>query len=191
MRSASELRDVIVGAARSEFARYGLSGARIDRIAKSANASKERLYAHFGDKEALFRHVVAADAAEFFSAVAVRPDAVAEFAGDLYDLAVDKPEHLRMVTWARLEGVPLAEPELDGHSVRERDAAAIAAAQAAGLVDARWEPRQLLVTMFGIGMAWASWPQHDDTVKAADHAANRPVVVEAAARVIAPRADGN
>lgn len=182
---------MIVGAARSEFARYGLSGARIDRIAKSANASKERLYAHFGDKEALFRHVVAADAAEFFSAVAVRPDAVAEFAGDLYDLAVDKPEHLRMVTWARLEGVPLAEPELDGHSVRERDAAAIAAAQAAGLVDARWEPRQLLVTMFGIGMAWASWPQHDDTVKAADHAANRPVVVEAAARVIAPRADGN
>ncbi len=90
---------MIIDAARAEFARYGLAGARIDRIAKSANASKERLYAHFGDKEALFRQVVAADSAEFFSAIAVRPDAVAEFAGDLYDLAASKPEHLRMITW--------------------------------------------------------------------------------------------
>ena len=53
VRSTTELRDVIIDAARAEFAQYGLAGSRIDRIAKSANASKERLYAHFGDKEAL------------------------------------------------------------------------------------------------------------------------------------------
>ena len=38
-------------------------GARIDRIAKAAAASKERLYAHFTDKEALFRSVAGADMA--------------------------------------------------------------------------------------------------------------------------------
>ncbi|MGJ6122121.1 TetR family transcriptional regulator [Mycolicibacterium sp. Y3] len=186
MRSTAELRDVIIDAARAEFARYGLAGARIDRIAKSANASKERLYAHFGDKEALFRQVVAADSAEFFSAIAVRPDAVAEFAGDLYDLATSKPEHLRMITWARLEGVPLEEPELDGHNIRERDTASIIAAQEAGHVDRRWEPHQLLIIMFGIGMAWAAWPEVGP-VDADTHATSRAAAVEAAARIVAPR----
>lgn len=186
MRSTPELRNVIIDAARTEFARYGLAGARIDRIAKSANASKERLYAHFGDKETLFRQVVAADSAEFFGAVAVRTAAVAEFAGDLYDLATSMPEHLRMITWARLEGMPLGEPQLDGRTIRERDVASIAAAQAAGLVDSRWEPEQLLVMLFGIGMAWASWP-HDKPGSADTHAISRAAAVEAAARILVPQ----
>ena len=66
MRTTTELRDEILAAARAEFARCGLAGARIDRIAKSAKASKERLYAHFSDKEALFREVALADARRAF-----------------------------------------------------------------------------------------------------------------------------
>jgi AcrR family transcriptional regulator len=177
---------VIIDAARTEFARYGLAGARIDRIAKSASASKERLYAHFGDKEALFRQVVVADSAEFFGAIGVRPDAVAEFAGDIYDLATSMPEHLRMITWARLEGMPLGEPELDDRKFRERDTAAIAAAQAAGHVDRRWEPQQLLILLFGIGMAWVSWPQDQPGIADA-HAISRAAAVDAAARILAPQ----
>ncbi len=100
MRSTSELRDHILTAARTEFARYGFAGgARIDRIASAASASKERLYAHFGDKEALFREVLAANVAEFFQAVQLRPDAVPEFVGGLFDLQVRRPEHHRMVAW--------------------------------------------------------------------------------------------
>jgi len=190
VRKKAELRDVILDAARTEFARYGLAGARVDRIARSAHASKERLYAHFGDKDALFRQVVAADSAKFFSSVAVRPDAVAEFAGDLYDLATNHPESFRMITWARLEGIPLEEPQLDGRSVRERDTAAIVTAQAAGRVDPRWDPWELLILMFGIGMARASWPQADPgDVDAPAHAHGRAAAVEAAARILAPRPD--
>ncbi|MCV7227844.1 TetR family transcriptional regulator [Mycolicibacterium komossense] len=185
MRSTSELRGVIIDAARVEFARYGLAGARIDRIAKSANASKERLYAHFGDKETLFRQVVAADSTEFFAAIGVRPDAVAEFAGDIFDLAASMPEHLRMITWARLEGVPLEEPELEGRKIRDRDIAAIEAAQAAGHIDREWDPQQLLIVLFGIGMAWASWPQdHPGSVDA--QAISRATAVDAAARILKP-----
>jgi AcrR family transcriptional regulator len=176
---------VIIDAARAEFARYGLAGARIDRIAKSANASKERLYAHFGDKEALFRQVVASDSAEFFGAIALRPDAVAEFAGDIHDLSTSMPEHLRMITWARLEGIPLEEPELDGLKIRERDVASIAAAQAAGLIDRRWEPQQLLILLFGIGTAWASWPK-DQPGGPDARAISRAAAVEAAARILVP-----
>jgi AcrR family transcriptional regulator len=60
---------------------------------RTAQASKERLYAHFGDKEALFREVFATDITEFFRSVTLRPHAVPEFVGEMYDLAVRRPEH--------------------------------------------------------------------------------------------------
>jgi AcrR family transcriptional regulator len=47
-------RDKILGAAVQEFARYGLGGARVDRIAQRAGANKRMLYYYFGDKEGLF-----------------------------------------------------------------------------------------------------------------------------------------
>ncbi|MEA2700643.1 MAG: hypothetical protein QOI66_4914, partial [Myxococcales bacterium] len=124
MRTKTELRGEILAAARAEFAKYGLAGARIDRIARAANASKERLYAHFGDKETLFRDVVATDGAEFFRAVELCPDAVPEFVGGIFDLTQSRPEHLRMITWARLEGCPLDIPEFDEERAPERAIAA-------------------------------------------------------------------
>jgi AcrR family transcriptional regulator len=188
VRTTTELRDTILSAARSEFAQYGLAGARIDRIARAADASKERLYAHFGDKETLFRGVVAADAAEFFAAVTLRPDAVPEFVGDIYDLACRRPEHLRMMTWASLEGLALDPPPIeDRESIAARDIATIEAAQAAGYVDATWRPMDLLVLLFGVALAWAQSP-HPDAVTAdpAVVAARRAAAVEAARRIVAP-----
>jgi TetR/AcrR family transcriptional regulator len=188
VRSTSELRDTILTAARTEFAQYGLAGARIDRIAKAADASKERLYAHFGDKETLFRGVVAADAAEFFAAVTLRLDAVAEFVGDIYDLACRRPEHLRMITWANLEGFALDPPPIDGReSVAARDIGTIEAAQAAGYVDASWNPMDLLVLLFGVALAWAQSPHPDAATGDPDIvAARRAAAVEAARRIVAP-----
>ncbi len=190
MRTTTELRDTILAAARSEFAQYGLAGARIDRIAKAAAASKERLYAHFTDKEALFRSVVAADMAEFFAAVTLRGDAIPEFVGDIHDLACRRPEHLRMMTWASLEGLALDPPCVaDGEPVAMRDIGVIEAAQAAGQVDAVWEPMDLLVMLFGIGLAWAQSPHPDAlAVDPAIVAARRAAAVEAARRIIAPAA---
>jgi TetR/AcrR family transcriptional regulator len=188
VRTTSELRDTILTAARSEFAQYGLAGARIDRIAKAADASKERLYAHFGDKETLFRGVVAADGAEFFAAVTLRPEAVPEFVGDIYDLACRRPEHLRMITWAILEGLTLDPPPMeDLESIQSRDIRVIEAAQAAGYVDAAWRPMDLLVLLFGVALAWAQSP-HPDAVTAdpAIIAARRAAAVEAARRIVTP-----
>ncbi|RUP01356.1 MAG: TetR/AcrR family transcriptional regulator [Mycobacterium sp.] len=189
MRSKDELRDTILTAARSEFAQFGLAGARIDRIARAANASKERLYAHFRDKETLFRSVVAADSAEFFAAVVVRPEAVAEFVGDIYDLACRRPEHLRMITWANLEGLTLdPPPSQEWDSVPARDIRAIQEAQAAGQVDPAWAPLELLVVLFGVGLSWAQSPHPDARTSDPEAiAARRAALVEAARRIIAPR----
>ncbi|MED5816084.1 TetR family transcriptional regulator [Mycolicibacterium sp. 050232] len=186
MRSTTELRGEILTAARAEFARYGLAGARIDRIARAAHASKERLYAHFGDKETLFREVFFSDGAEFFRSVTLRPDAVPEFVGDIFDLACRKPEHLRMITWAQLEGFALHEPQADGPPPQAQAVAAIEAAQAGGHVDPAWDSTELIVLLFGIGLAWAHLPSPDSvTDDPAVLASRRAAAVEAAARVVA------
>lgn len=53
-RDPERTRRRILEAATAEFARYGLGGARIDRIARRAGANKRMLYYYFGDKERLF-----------------------------------------------------------------------------------------------------------------------------------------
>jgi AcrR family transcriptional regulator len=44
----------ILAAATAEFARYGLGGARVDRIAARAGANKRMLYYYYRDKDNLF-----------------------------------------------------------------------------------------------------------------------------------------
>jgi len=53
-RDPQRTRRRILEAATAEFARYGLGGARIDRIARRAGANKRMLYYYFGDKDGLF-----------------------------------------------------------------------------------------------------------------------------------------
>lgn len=48
----------ILQAAKHEFARYGLGGARVDRIAARAKSNKRMLYHYFGNKDALFRRIL-------------------------------------------------------------------------------------------------------------------------------------
>jgi len=50
----------ILQAATEEFARYGLGGARVDRIAVRAGANKRMLYYYYGNKEDLFLKVLEA-----------------------------------------------------------------------------------------------------------------------------------
>ncbi len=58
----------ILGAATEEFARCGLSGARVDRIAARAGANKRMLYYYFGNKDALFLAALEAEYARIRSA---------------------------------------------------------------------------------------------------------------------------
>jgi len=53
-RDPERTRRRILEAATADFARYGLGGARIDRIARRAGANKRMLYYYFGAKEQLF-----------------------------------------------------------------------------------------------------------------------------------------
>ena len=57
-RNPERNKDRILRAATGEFARFGLGGARVDRIAERAGANKRMLYYYYGNKEALFLAVL-------------------------------------------------------------------------------------------------------------------------------------
>ncbi|WP_234899532.1 TetR family transcriptional regulator [Ruegeria lacuscaerulensis] len=57
-RDAEATKSRILMAAKSEFAKRGLGGARVDEIAELAEANKRMLYHYFGSKEDLFRTVL-------------------------------------------------------------------------------------------------------------------------------------
>ena len=57
-RDAEKTKGAILAAAREEFCRHGLAGARVDAIAERAGANKRLLYHYFGNKEDLYRAVL-------------------------------------------------------------------------------------------------------------------------------------
>ena len=59
-RNPARNQERILQAATEEFARYGLGGARVDRIAARAGANKRMLYYYYGNKEDLFLKVLEA-----------------------------------------------------------------------------------------------------------------------------------
>src|SRR3569623_734880 len=53
-RDSERTLAAILAAATREFARHGLGGARVDRIAAGARTNKRMLYYYYGSKDALF-----------------------------------------------------------------------------------------------------------------------------------------
>jgi len=60
LRDADRTRAAILAAATAEFTAKGLTGARIDAIARSAGANKRMIYHYFGDKDGLYLAVLEA-----------------------------------------------------------------------------------------------------------------------------------
>lgn len=57
-RDADRSQSIILNAARDEFAKYGLAGARVDRIAERADINKRLIYYYFKSKDDLFLAVL-------------------------------------------------------------------------------------------------------------------------------------
>lgn len=190
-KEAEPTRQRILEAARVEFAAFGLAGARIDRIARNASASKERLYAYYRHKTDLFDAVLELNLTEFTAAVVHGGESLPEFAGALYDHSVSHPEHLRMIDWARLERQDSAEaPSTQIGDFHAEQVRAIVALQDAGTVDAAWDPDHVSALIFGIVSCWIHEPAaafFAPPVPGAETiAARRASVVRAVERLVAP-----
>src|SRR5207245_1457581 len=64
VRDAAATKDRILKAAIHEFTESGFAGTRVDEIAARAQCNKALLYQYYGDKEALFKHVLECKMAE-------------------------------------------------------------------------------------------------------------------------------
>lgn len=181
-------------AATAEFAEHGPNGTTMARIAERAGINKERLYNYFGDKQALFRTVLADELARLSAAVA-RPDGnyseqLGEFAGRTFDHYADHPELARLLLWEGLAGGPIADREARTETYR-RKTEAFAAAQAAGTIGEDIDADHLVLLVIGLAAWWFCVPQLTLMITGAapgdpaEHARRRATVVAAAQHLAA------
>lgn len=82
----------VIEAAAAVFCREGYGGANIDLIAAEAGVSRQTVYNHYGDKETLFKAVVAEITergnAGFFATLATFPDHPQDLEADLVAFAI-------------------------------------------------------------------------------------------------------
>jgi AcrR family transcriptional regulator len=155
-RVPDSTRDRIVAAARDVFAREGIAGARVDVIARQAHTSKERVYAYFRSKEALYAFVSAEEMAAIAEATQLDATDLPAYAGRVFDYFDRHPERFRFVSWGRLE-VALADrqdPNNPTHTATLGKIEKIRRAQAEGHVDSAWDPLDVLAIVNQIATAW-------------------------------------
>lgn len=154
---ANPTRDRIVEAARAEFAQRGLAGARVDRIATAASTSKERVYAYFRSKEALYVHVASRELAAAIEAVEVDPRDLSSLAGQLFDYVQADPDRYRFAVWSRLErALELGQDStVPFRAAMSRHVDAVRRAQESGVLDASWEPAQVLALVAQLATTWS------------------------------------
>lgn len=155
MRDAEATRARILAAATQEFADHGIAGARVDRIAATAGASKALLYTYFGNKDELFDAVFEAHVVANVDQVPLDADDLAGYAVALYDAYLGDPALVRLVTWKRLERTPTG--NLFGPLARY-DAAKFAElerAQRAGVVVGDVAAADLWAMLISLAGSWA------------------------------------
>ncbi|MFL1381296.1 TetR/AcrR family transcriptional regulator, partial [Nocardiopsis protaetiae] len=96
-------------AALAEFAEYGISGARMDRLAKRAGVSAGLVYTYFTNKDGLFDAVYDAIVAQTVEAIPITADDLGAYAGRLYDGNQEHPDVMRFIAWYTLERGATAE----------------------------------------------------------------------------------
>jgi AcrR family transcriptional regulator len=184
-RNADATRKRIIEAATAEFAEFGIAGARVDRIAENAKSNKQLLYQYFGNKEKLFRIVVAQELARATEGVAFPSDDLPQYAAAYFDFAMANPRLMRLVAWCGLElsgpieGVPTAETKL----------ARVAALQKRGDISKTHSPEFILSTISALAMAWApsNWYATQLDPNPTAHAARyRESIIQLVAAMIGP-----
>lgn len=113
----------LLDAAYDEFVKVGLAGGRVDRIAAAASANKQRIYAHFGSKEALFDAVMAERLRVLADEAPLTADDLPGYAGALFDALVADPGLQRLSQWRMLEFPDASDGEIEAHVAKATEIA--------------------------------------------------------------------
>jgi AcrR family transcriptional regulator len=147
-------RQRIIDVATREFAEHGIAGARIERVVAAARTNKAQLYAYFGNKEGLFDAIFFGSLERIVNVVPIDATDLAGWAVRLYDEYIERPELIRLATWARLERRPTGHLVADTDRLDQNKLKAITDAQQAGLVR-DGDPFDLMAMVIAMSMAWS------------------------------------
>ncbi|MCS5714175.1 TetR family transcriptional regulator [Herbiconiux sp. CPCC 205716] len=103
MAKSDDTRQQILTAAIDEFSGRGISGARVDRIAKTAGVNISLLFRYFGNKAQLFDAAFEELAVRSIDVVPFDADDLAGYAGRLMDHYRRYPDIVRLSAWYQLE----------------------------------------------------------------------------------------
>ncbi len=189
MSDAQATRRRLLDAATVEFATYGIAGARVDRIAADAKVNKAQMYAYYGSKDGLFDAVFAEHVDAIVNAVPLVGTDLPGYATRLYDAYLERPEIVRLSTWARLERTPTG--DLFAHRAdQDKDKLqTIADAQRSGHIDPSLAPVDVHALVIAMAMTWSpasiiyAASRNDD---ATVHARRRRALFESVRRAFHP-----
>ncbi|MEY9951544.1 TetR/AcrR family transcriptional regulator [Leifsonia sp. EB34] len=106
---------LLLEASAAEFARHGVGGARIDRIADRAEVNKASIYTYIGNKDDLFQAALQSKLGQLAGRVTIQSDDLAAYAGDLFDFLTAEP----VVAWLfEQEGLHYGSEEVPGQAER-------------------------------------------------------------------------
>lgn len=158
--SPAATKDRILEAAFAEFTKRGFAGARVDEIAARAKCNKALLYQYYGDKEALFKHVLEQKMQQMRGIATDDPDRFPEVIGEFFDFHAANPWLTKLMLWEALDfgGKPVPnESERREHLASH--VGDIERFQREGLVDPTLDPQMTLITLIGMVQIWFALPQ--------------------------------
>lgn len=190
-RDSAATKQLLLAAATTEFAEYGLAGARIDRIAERAGANKRLLYVYFGDKDKLFEAVLQHQIGRLAEETTLADGDLVAFAAARFDFMLAHPETARLAAWRRFEFEDhRSEKEAESYRVK---VAAVAAAQREGRLDPALPAADLFAIVLRMTESWLDAPAalrltaNEEPMSPERLAAHRAALLEAVRRVAAPR----
>ena len=151
-RDPERMQRTILRAAAKEFARFGFAGARVDRIAARAKASKRMIYYYFKAKEGLFLAVLNGKLAERTHADVAPHAGVIEHLIAAQRVTLRDLDYVRLLQWEALEQPHHRDPEGTRQAVYEDLIDAVRGEQSRGELPADTDPRHLALSLLGIAL---------------------------------------
>lgn len=159
IRDPERTRERILLAAFQEFAAKGLSGARVDQIARRAKINKRMLYHYFGNKRALFHAVLRWKIAERQAHARTFSDDSAKNLPNRFLANCRDADWVRLLKWESLQMAGnRIENEAERRAATRRAQAELERRQRTGLLNPKFDARHMSLAKLSLTMFPVAFP---------------------------------